>query len=87
MAEHLDRLDVGLMVGVGAAFDLHTGRMKDAPNWMKRSSLQWLHRLLQEPRRLWRRYLINNPVFAVKILAQLTGVKRYTLKAERGRYS
>ncbi len=52
MAQYLDRLDVKLMVGVGAAFDLHAGLRSDAPNWVKHCGLQWLHRLAQEPRRL-----------------------------------
>ncbi len=71
MQTFLEKLDVKLMVGVGAAFDIHTGRVQDAPTWMKNSGLQWLHRLLQEPRRLARRYLINNPVFISKISGQL----------------
>ncbi len=72
MAESLDRLDVRLMVGVGAAFDIHTGRIDDAPRWVKKIGMQWLHRLVQDPRRLWRRYLINNPLFVWKILLQLS---------------
>ena len=52
MSQYLDRLDVKLMAGVGAAFDLHAGLRGDAPDWMKRCGLQWLHRLSQEPRRL-----------------------------------
>lgn len=67
MAEYVGKLDVKLMVGVGAAFDIHTGGIKDAPDWIKNSGLQWLHRLLQEPRRLFRRYLFNNPRFVWKI--------------------
>jgi N-acetylglucosaminyldiphosphoundecaprenol N-acetyl-beta-D-mannosaminyltransferase len=63
MAHYCGRLDVPLMIGVGAAFDIHTGGIRDSPDWMKAAGLQWLHRLLQEPRRLWRRYLINNPRF------------------------
>lgn len=77
MAHYLHRLDTKLMVGVGAAFDVHTGRIKDAPTWMKTAGLQWLHRLVQEPKRLWKRYLINNPRFIVSITAQLFGLKRY----------
>jgi N-acetylglucosaminyldiphosphoundecaprenol N-acetyl-beta-D-mannosaminyltransferase len=76
MAEHMGKLDVKLMVGVGAAFDIHTGGIRDAPRWMKRSGLQWFHRLGQEPDRLWKRYLINNPSFVWKILLQLTGIRR-----------
>jgi N-acetylglucosaminyldiphosphoundecaprenol N-acetyl-beta-D-mannosaminyltransferase len=79
MATYLRKLDLKLMVGVGAAFDLHTGHMKDAPRWMKNSGLQWLHRLAQEPRRLWRRYLVNNPLFIYRILLQLSGIRRYRL--------
>ncbi len=63
MGRYAERLDTRVMFGVGAAFDIHTGFMRDAPNWMKRAGLQWLHRLWQEPRRLWRRYLINNTHF------------------------
>jgi N-acetylglucosaminyldiphosphoundecaprenol N-acetyl-beta-D-mannosaminyltransferase len=50
-------------LGVGAAFDFHAGRKREAPAWMKRTGLQWLHRLVQEPRRLWRRYLVGNSRF------------------------
>jgi N-acetylglucosaminyldiphosphoundecaprenol N-acetyl-beta-D-mannosaminyltransferase len=79
MAAYLDKLDVKVMVGVGAAFDIHTGRLHDAPAWMKTSGLQWLHRLIEEPGRLWKRYLVNNPLFVCKIAAQLLGLKKYTL--------
>jgi N-acetylglucosaminyldiphosphoundecaprenol N-acetyl-beta-D-mannosaminyltransferase len=79
MASYLERLDSTIMLGVGAAFDIHTGGIRDAPNWMKNSGLQWLHRLSQEPRRLWRRYLINNPIFIFKSLCQLARIKRYEL--------
>lgn len=74
MAEYIHRLPVRLMVGVGAAFDIHTGALQDAPRWMKVSGLQWTHRLAQEPRRLWRRYLINNPRFVWSITLQLLGI-------------
>ena len=73
MAQYIDRLKVPLLVGVGAAFDIHTGRIQDAPAWMKQAGLQWLHRLLQEPKRLARRYLINNPKFLFKITLQFMG--------------
>jgi N-acetylglucosaminyldiphosphoundecaprenol N-acetyl-beta-D-mannosaminyltransferase len=79
MAEYLDRLDAKLMIGVGAAFDVHTGHMKDAPAWVKAAGLQWLHRLLQEPRRLWKRYLINNPAFLLNIALQFGRIKRYPI--------
>ena len=71
MADHIGTLDCTLMLGVGAAFDVHTGVTKDAPPWVKRAGLQWFHRLLQEPSRLWKRYLINNPKFIFNIALQL----------------
>jgi N-acetylglucosaminyldiphosphoundecaprenol N-acetyl-beta-D-mannosaminyltransferase len=79
MAEFLPKLDVTLMVGVGAAFDFHSGRVKQAPRWMQRSGLEWFYRLCQEPRRLAKRYFKNNPLFALKILGQLCGLKKYPL--------
>jgi N-acetylglucosaminyldiphosphoundecaprenol N-acetyl-beta-D-mannosaminyltransferase len=57
-----------VMVGVGAAFDMHAGRLGQAPGWMQASGLEWLYRLFREPRRLWRRYLRNNPRFVLAIL-------------------
>ena len=77
MARYLDRLEVKLMVGVGAAFDIHTGGIKDAPEWMKRAGIQWAHRLIQEPKRLWKRYLINNPKFVWKVSLQLLGLLKF----------
>jgi exopolysaccharide biosynthesis WecB/TagA/CpsF family protein len=77
MARYLPLLDTKLMFGVGAAFDYHTGRIKDCSEWIKRAGLQWLHRLLQDPCRLWRRYLRNNPAFLWHITLQLTGLRRY----------
>jgi N-acetylglucosaminyldiphosphoundecaprenol N-acetyl-beta-D-mannosaminyltransferase len=80
MAEFLPKLEVTLMIGVGAAFDFHAGRVKQAPRWMQRSGLEWFYRLCQEPRRLAKRYLTNNPRFALKIAAQLAGLKKYPLE-------
>jgi N-acetylglucosaminyldiphosphoundecaprenol N-acetyl-beta-D-mannosaminyltransferase len=80
MAEFLPRLDVTLMVGVGAAFDFHSGRIPQAPRWMQRSGLEWFYRLCQEPRRLAKRYLRNNPLFALKVIGQLCGLKPYPLE-------
>jgi N-acetylglucosaminyldiphosphoundecaprenol N-acetyl-beta-D-mannosaminyltransferase len=77
MAEFLPKLDVTLMIGVGAAFDFHSGRVKQAPRWMQRSGLEWFYRLCSEPRRLAKRYFRNNPLFAVKFFAQLAGLKKY----------
>jgi N-acetylglucosaminyldiphosphoundecaprenol N-acetyl-beta-D-mannosaminyltransferase len=69
MAEHVGRLRANALFGVGAAFDLHAGRIRQAPGWMQRSGLEWAYRLGQEPRRLWRRYLRNNPAFVLNVLA------------------
>ncbi|WP_055077051.1 WecB/TagA/CpsF family glycosyltransferase [Pseudanabaena sp. 'Roaring Creek'] len=52
-----------VMVGVGAAFDFHSGQVSQAPRWMMAIGLEWLYRFVQEPKRLWQRYLINNPCF------------------------
>lgn len=75
MAQYSSRLNVPLMVGVGAAFDYHTGEIRDCPSWIKRAGLQWLHRLLQDPKRLWKRYLINNPAFIWRIVLQFAGMR------------
>jgi N-acetylglucosaminyldiphosphoundecaprenol N-acetyl-beta-D-mannosaminyltransferase len=73
MAHYLDRLKTRLIFGVGAAFDYHTGRIRDSAPWIKQAGLQWLHRLLQDPRRLWKRYLRNNPPFVWRIALQMLG--------------
>jgi len=79
MAEYLPKLDVTLMLGVGAAFDFHSGRVRQAPRWMQRSGLEWFYRLCCEPRRLAKRYLRNNPLFILKFSSQLLGLKKYPL--------
>jgi N-acetylglucosaminyldiphosphoundecaprenol N-acetyl-beta-D-mannosaminyltransferase len=76
MSQYFNKLDVKIMVGVGAAFDFHTGTLKDAPSWMKTLGMQWLHRLVQEPRRLWRRYLILNPKFIWSIGLQFLRLRQ-----------
>ena len=73
MAKTWQQLDAATMIGVGAAFDFLTGRVKQAPRWMQRSGLEWLYRLGTEPRRLWKRYLVYNPIFAARVAAQLLG--------------
>jgi N-acetylglucosaminyldiphosphoundecaprenol N-acetyl-beta-D-mannosaminyltransferase len=77
MASTLTKLDVKVMFGVGAAFDVWTGNIQDAPAWVKKAGLQWAHRLIQEPRRLWRRYVSIVPVFLLLILLQVLGVRKY----------
>lgn len=77
MAKYLPLLDTTLMVGVGAAFDFHAGTVPQAPLWIQRSGLEWLYRLIKEPKRLWRRYLYNNPLFIGRIFLQWTGLRAY----------
>ena len=78
MRRMLPRLETRLMFGVGAAFDFHTGRLKDCSPWVKKMGLHWLHRLVQDPKRLWRRNL-GNMAFLWHIALQLTGMKVYRL--------
>jgi N-acetylglucosaminyldiphosphoundecaprenol N-acetyl-beta-D-mannosaminyltransferase len=80
MGQYRDRLDATLFFGVGAAFDFHAGRVRQAPRWMQRSGLEWFFRLCCEPRRLWRRYLRNNPLFLFRAFCQWTGLKKYALE-------
>ncbi len=84
MAANIGRLHCKIMIGVGAAFDIHTGRVKDAPAWVKNAGLQWAHRLCQEPRRLWKRYLVNNSTFLAALGLQFTGLRSYPLSTDRG---
>jgi N-acetylglucosaminyldiphosphoundecaprenol N-acetyl-beta-D-mannosaminyltransferase len=71
-----------VMVGVGAAFDFLTGRVRQAPGWMQAMGLEWAFRLMMEPRRLWKRYAKHNPRFAGLFLLQLLGVRRFDGKAD-----
>lgn len=64
-----------VLVGVGAAFDFHAGLKPQAPQWMQRNGLEWLFRMLSEPRRLGPRYLKNNPAFVARILAEEMGIR------------
>lgn len=82
MGAHAGKAGSAVMIGVGAAFDFHAGRKRQAPPWMQRSGLEWLFRLLMEPRRLWRRYLVNNPQFVLLTTLQLIGLRRYPLELE-----
>jgi N-acetylglucosaminyldiphosphoundecaprenol N-acetyl-beta-D-mannosaminyltransferase len=72
LSEHLEALGVPLAVGVGGALDVVAGLTRRAPRWMQRSGLEWLYRLMQEPRRLWRRYLRTNVRFSLLLLRELT---------------
>jgi N-acetylglucosaminyldiphosphoundecaprenol N-acetyl-beta-D-mannosaminyltransferase len=78
MAEHRERLDAPVLVGVGAAFDFLSGRKPQAPRWMQRAGLEWLFRFSHEPRRLWPRYR-QYPLFVWLALMQLTGIKKFPI--------
>ena len=73
MAAHKSRLKL-VMLGVGAAFDFHSGVKLQAPIWMQNAGLEWFFRLLSEPRRLWKRYLVHNPRFIILAIADLLGL-------------
>jgi N-acetylglucosaminyldiphosphoundecaprenol N-acetyl-beta-D-mannosaminyltransferase len=80
MHQHRESLTVPVMIGVGAAFDLNSGRIPQAPPWMREHGLEWLFRLRTEPRRLWRRYLISIPIAACFIGLGLIGLLLMTRK-------
>lgn len=82
MYEHRDKLKVPLMLGVGAAFDLNSGKVPRAPVWMRDRGLEWLFRLASEPRRLWRRYLITIP--RTICLASLELIGFFTIAGKSG---
>jgi exopolysaccharide biosynthesis WecB/TagA/CpsF family protein len=69
-----------VQICVGAAFDFHSDNKKMAPAWMQQNSLEWLFRVLAEPRRLWRRYLFSNSIFVYNFILQSTGTKKFIKK-------
>ena len=79
MAEFRPRLNAPVLIGVGAAFDVHAGLLPRAPALMQRCGLEWLHRVCVEPRRLWRRYFYNNPRFLALLALQAVGLHRRRL--------
>lgn len=70
LARRLTETGARLGIGVGAFFDFQTGNVPRAPQWMNRYGLEWVFRLAQEPKRMWRRYLVGNPVFVARVLEQ-----------------
>lgn len=79
MARMRERLTAPVLIGVGAAFDFHTYRVRQAPTWVQDRGLEWLFRMIQEPRRLWRRYLIGNSWFLFELGRQKLGLKQFPL--------
>lgn len=76
MAQFRERLSAPILVGIGAAFDFHAGLVPQAPTWMQNLGMEWLFRLVQEPRRLWRRYARYNPRFVYGFLQQYVRHRR-----------
>ena len=77
MHVHKTRLRVPVLVGVGAAFDIHSRERKQAPRWMREHGLEWSFRLAQEPRRLWRRYLLYGAQFIAYLALERLGLKNF----------
>jgi len=67
MRANRDRLRAPALIGVGAVFDFASGTKSRAPRWVRRAGLEWVHRLVTEPRRLWRRYLVTNTRFLAHV--------------------
>jgi N-acetylglucosaminyldiphosphoundecaprenol N-acetyl-beta-D-mannosaminyltransferase len=78
MSEHQRCLKASVLIGVGAAFDFHTGRIAQAPRCMREHGLEWLFRLSREPARLWRRYLIYGTEFIALVLLESLGLKKFS---------
>ena len=76
MAEHRAALSASVLIGVGAAFDIHSGLIDRAPGFLRRTGFEWTYRLFLEPRRLWRRYLSSNPFFVALVVMQKVGLYR-----------
>ena len=77
MANHFGRIHAPVMIGVGAAFDFHSGNLSWAPGWVRRFGIEWAYRLLREPRRMWRRNL-DSPLFLLHVLAQSLRSRLYS---------
>ncbi len=77
MAKNRPHLNAPVLIGVGAAFDYHSGNIRQAPRWMQPLCLEWSFRLMTEPKRLWKRYLINNPQFVFSLAMQGLGLRKY----------
>lgn len=80
ISTHQNQLQAPVLLAVGAAFDFHAGEVARAPNWMQRFGLEWIFRLIKEPRRLWRRYFITNTLFVLYLVAASLRLRRYPRK-------
>lgn len=77
IAQHLEATGVRLAIGVGAFFDFQAGEVRRAPDWMNKVGLEWVHRLVKDPKRMWNRYLLGNPRFIWNVLRQRFRESRY----------
>lgn len=84
IARHRERLEPPLAMGVGGLFDFYSGRIRRAPLWMREIGAEWVYRLLQEPGRMWRRYIIGNPVFLYRVWLQKRRPERFEPRAGGG---
>jgi len=84
IAANAERLTVRVAFGVGGLFDFYSGRIPRAPVWLRELGLEWAYRLLQEPGRMWRRYVIGNPLFLFRVWRQMLAPERFALPAEAG---
>ncbi len=82
--EYRDLLNIPILA-VGAAFDFHAGTLPQAPKWMQNVGLEWLYRLIREPKRLWRRYAILNPLYLWNIWQQYSGLKKFVPAMPNGK--
>jgi len=76
---HKNKILVPVSIGVGATFDFIAGKRRRSPEWMQRLGLEWLHRLCQEPKRLWRRYLIGNSIFIWLFIRELIRIRIFSI--------
>jgi N-acetylglucosaminyldiphosphoundecaprenol N-acetyl-beta-D-mannosaminyltransferase len=76
MQEHHESIRVAAIIGIGQAFNIYAEKLRQAPRWMRENGLEWLFRLLLEPRRLWRRYLVTNTEFIVRLLLETLRVRK-----------
>ena len=77
MKDCCSALNVPVLVGVGQAFNIYAGRVRQAPRWMREHGLEWLFRLCSEPRRLWKRYLVYNTYFLCSLLLESVGLRSF----------
>ena len=84
MRDHVAKIPDATLIGVGAAFDFHAGAVARAPRWMQKFGLEWVHRLLSEPTRLWRRYLLLAPIFLAKVIKEQVNLGLNKARAKSG---